>query len=153
MVISIPMLSSMLSSALIPHWPVLNPIPTAASLSCILTYSNIVCTDCQVKFGLTHNEYAGLGHGEPPEQAWSMLGGFGMRTMSLALAHRAVALEYAMQAYNLGKREGLPELLVKMLKKAESQEKNALNELEEIKAFAAAHNLVGKLNMDLKVRS
>lgn len=108
-------------------------------------------TDCKVKYGLTHTVHGGLGHGEPPEQAWSLLGGFGMRTMSVGLAHRAVALEYAFQEYNSAKRTGLVDLLVAMHKKATSQKEAAEDELANIWAFAKKLSVEDKLDMTAQV--
>lgn len=87
--------------------------------------------------GLRHAEGAGLGHGEPPETAWSNLVGWARRTMHMSLVGRLVVLEAALEGEAMQKRSGVIRVLVNMLKKAESVLDEALKERDSVLAEAA----------------
>lgn len=107
--------------------------------------------DCKLKNGMLHMQHAGLGHGEPTEQAWAVLGGLGRRIMMLSKAGRAVALEWHIEAFNKAKRSKLPQLLATMMKTASVKLAEADSELLHVKQMVENLQMQDVVDMDAMV--
>lgn len=101
---------------------------------------------------MLHKEHAGLGHGEPTEQAWAVLGGLGRRLMMLSKAGRAIALEWSIEAFNRTKRSKLPQLLVTMMKTAQAKDAEAERELQDVLKIVEGLEIQHLIDMSAMVR-
>lgn len=92
---------------------------------------------CQAENSGKHAVGSGRAAGEPPENAWSILGSFNKVLQSRSLASRADFMARLRGCYNEQKAAGLPELLVRMHVKARLQVETAVAESARVSEEAA----------------
>lgn len=86
--------------------------------SCLYRCVCLCSEDCQRQNAALRMEGAGRGHGEPPEQLWSVIGEHGKTTQYMSRTNRLGRLERVLQSYSEQQGTKLAALLVRMLLRA-----------------------------------